>query len=183
MIVRYFLFVVVAFVACALCRTSMAAQLVCEKGALNMDLMTETFVPQDKYTAYIYGHLNTPNPNYAYRFTVKDDESGGMLRGVLSLYEQNYEDMEEEAQADADATQIDDAMQIDVPQVITPIQIRERIEVPRRITGLFIDVVKSFNWGDEYVEYYKIKFDGIDVTGQVPDGGKISVCLKPEMYK
>ncbi len=134
----------------------------CTKGQLSLEMMTETFVPQDTHMAYISGVVDTPNPLYTYDLTFKES-TRGMLRGTLSLYQVSF-----------------DAV---APQVITPLEIKESFELSPYVDGLFIDVVKKFNWGGEYMEYFKVKFADVNFKEASTDRGTTLICLEPEMYK
>ena len=134
----------------------------CEEGQLSLEMMTETFIPQDTHMAFISGIINTPNPSYTYDLSFKEVKRG-TLRGTLSLYQKSFDDV--------------------VPQVITPLKINKSFEFSPKVDGLFIDVVKKFNWGGEYVEFYKVKFGELDYEALATDRGTTLICLKPEIYK
>ena len=146
--------------------------LACEKGHLGFDLVRKTFVPQDMYSAHVYGVLDVPTP-HKYELTFKDDKGGKhFLHGTLKLKPieaDNEEESEDESAIESDALQT--------------LKIQESFKVPPRTEGVFIDVVKQFNFGNEYVEYYKVKFADVDVENQSKEEGRIMLCLKPEMYK
>lgn len=126
----------------------------CAYGELMVDFVqVQTFAPEDSYTANIIGTVDLPNPNYAYTLKLQPFHAGGMVRGTLNLFER---DAERESAA-----------------VITPTTIESTIKIPFDAAGVFIDVVKTFNWG---AEYFTVKF---------PEGfnGTKSLCMSPEMYK
>ncbi|PCJ99806.1 MAG: hypothetical protein COA45_03040 [Zetaproteobacteria bacterium] len=133
-------------------------KLPCASGELRIQfIQLQTFAPVDHHTADIIGTLDMPNPTYIYslEFPPTDSEftSGNMLRGTLRLYERDP-----------------DMMSI---QVITPMKIEQRVEIPHSATGVFIDVIKTFGGQPEY---FMVRFvEGFNGEGHL--------CMPPEMYK
>ncbi|PCI98431.1 MAG: hypothetical protein COB14_07905 [Alphaproteobacteria bacterium] len=126
----------------------------CAYGELMVDFVqVQTFAPEDFYTANIIGTIDLPNPNYAYTLKLEPFKAGGMVRGTLQLFEKDAERKN--------------------AAVITPTTIESTIKIPFDAAGVFIDVVKTFNWG---AEYFTVKF-------QEGFNGTKSLCMPAEVYK
>ena len=142
----------------------------CPKGHLAFDMIRKTFVPQDKYSAHIYGILDVPTP-HTYELTFKDDKkSKHYLHGTLKLKPAVHDNEDEEM------------VSLEAEELPT-LKIQESFKVLPKTEGVFIDVVKQFTFGNEYVEYYKVKFADVDVENESKEEGRIMLCLKPELYK
>lgn len=142
----------------------------CPKGHLAFDMVRKTFVPSDQYSAHVYGVLDVPTP-HTYELTFKGDEKGKYyLHGTLKLKPVRT-NSEEDERIDLEAKEL------------PTLKIQESFKVLPKTEGIFIDVVKQFTSGNEYVEFYKVKFEDVDVENKSKEEGRIMICLKPELYK
>ena len=175
--VRVCLFTVMFFGAAASYSGSVsAAMLDCPPGELSFEMVRKTFVPQDTYTAHLYGIFDVPSP-HTYRLIFNEDKQGvHYKRGTLVL--EPAKSIKEEQGASGS-----DDLQIDGEQENGTLEVKERFETLPLTEGLFIDVVKQASFGNEYIEYYKVKFSDIEVENKSQEDGRLMACLKPELYK
>lgn len=136
----------------------------CDKGALNLDLMTDTFVPRDSYDAHIYGTYYTTEPFKEYKIEFSPKILEGVMSAKMPLFKKG------EGFASQDGS---DPSEIHVNNVF---------EVSPRVKGIYIEVSKSFNFGDRYVEFFWVNFKDIDIANSLVEPNKISVCLEPQIY-
>lgn len=136
----------------------------CKKNELNLDLMTDTFVPDDSYDAHIYGIYHSTMPFEVYKVEFSDKVLVGVMSAKMSLFKENFEF----AKNDTRERSI--------------IEIDSVFDVPPKTQGIYIEIMKNFNWGDRYEEYFWINFKDIDIPNSLVAPNKISVCLKPQIY-
>ena len=137
----------------------------CKANHLMLNLMTQTFVPNDSYQAYLHGSIDSVRPFDQYSFSL--DKDGGVKLKTqvarLKLFSQG-------TSADSNGEAVS-------------VHIRDRFNVPPKTEGISIQVLTAHSSGDEYEQSYELKFRDINFKDVILKKGFVSLCLKPQLYR